>query len=124
MLRKKISQEDAIQWWIEKDRITPESEILIDWKLSKSVMQEAPRTMKTFIAKWVTNQLPVGILQVIRNFQSSATCPRCRYCRFFKIRNFALSFLFEFQNKINHLLHHSIDKVVTTTATIAYWYRK
>ena len=79
MLHIKISQEDAIQWWIEKDRITPESEILIDWHLSKAVMQKAPRTIKTFITKWVTNQLPVGVLQVIRNFQSSATCLRCGY---------------------------------------------
>ena len=61
-LRTKISQEDAIQWWIEKDRITSESENLIDWQLSKSVMQEAPRTLKIFITKWVMNQLPVGVL--------------------------------------------------------------
>ena len=78
-LRNNVSQEDALQWWMKKDRISDESKDLIDWKLSQTVMQESPRTLQKFIAKWVTNQLPVGALQVQRAFQASAACPRCGY---------------------------------------------
>ena len=78
-LRELITHEDAVEWWIEKERIDPQTEHLIDWKLSKAVMEEASRPRRKFIAKWVTDQLPVGSVQAQRQFQTTATCPRCGY---------------------------------------------
>ena len=79
VLRDNIAGEDAIEWWIEKERITEESREMIDWRLTKVVMEQATKRQQKFIAKWVTNQLPVGSVQYIRKFQNNPACPRCGF---------------------------------------------
>ena len=78
-LREYITHEDAVQWWIQKERITFNTADKVDWNLVEDCMKESTRQQRKFIAKWVTNQLPVGCVQVHRRFQPAATCPRCGY---------------------------------------------
>ena len=74
----RISETRLREYWNKKERYKVSfAEQWIDWKVVTKVMEESSTNMKKFIAKWVSRQNAVGVVQHQRQECEHDNCPVC-----------------------------------------------
>ena len=74
---EETGRQDAVNWWIEKQRFDRAAYPLWDEEVTKRTYIGLPWHMKKFVSKWTTKQLPLGKRQVQLQMSTSMKCPRC-----------------------------------------------
>ena len=77
-LVNRISGDRVKRYWKKKGRYDENHiETWIDWKVMSRMMREASHRRRLFISKWVSNQVAVGTIMVLRSERLKDTCPCC-----------------------------------------------